>query len=63
MRSWIFRHRLRLRAIYGPRPETPTTPLRAVPMAAPERLAGLAPGECAFKGAQFVIRPMRHGAA
>ena len=60
VRSWIFRHRLRLRAIYGPRPEP-----KAAPVATVERerepaplLHGLAPGEVGFVGTHFVLRPM-----
>ena len=56
MRSWIFRHRMRLRAIYGPRPavqEPPADRNRRVQ----ERVLGLAPGECARRGRWYVIRP------
>ncbi|MFO1010599.1 MAG: hypothetical protein U1F29_11110 [Planctomycetota bacterium] len=67
MRSWIFRHRLRLRAIYGPRPAPAPAPTRAGTMPAhrepPERLGGLRPGEGAFHGEHYVLRPMRRGAA
>lgn len=56
MRSWVFRHRLRLRAIYTPRPE-----LRPEPEARARhpkaRIDGLAPGECARRGRWFVLRP------
>src|SRR5436190_5944229 len=54
VRSWIFRHRLRLRAIYGPRPELRAVEPRSKPA---KRVDGLAPGQCARRGEWFVIRP------
>jgi len=60
VRSWIFRHRLRLRAIYGPRPLPGPQPAAR----APARLwSGLLPGECARRGADFLLRPPGRPAA
>jgi len=42
VRSWILRHRLRLRLIYGPGPEPAT--LEALGPAASESVAGAEPG-------------------
>jgi len=56
VRSWIFRHRLRLRAIYGQRPEI--RPSSTIPERAPRpTIDGLRPGECARRGRWFVLRP------
>ncbi|MDZ4772993.1 MAG: hypothetical protein SGI72_07640 [Planctomycetota bacterium] len=54
VRSWVFRHRLRLRAIYGPRPEFPSEGRRSKPAA---KVEGLVPGQCGRRGEWFVIRP------
>lgn len=62
MRSWIFRHRYRLRAIYGPRP-VPASATAVRERTPPDRWAGLAPGECARRGDTYVLRPMRRPAA
>lgn len=61
MRSWIFRHRLRLRAIYGQRPEV-RPPVAAPERTPPARVDGLAPGESGQRGAWYVIRPQRPAA-
>lgn len=63
MRSWIFRHRLRLRAVYGARTATPA---HAGPTRAQEtrrRVQGLEPGECARRGEIYYLRPQAPGAA
>jgi hypothetical protein len=56
MRSWIFRHRQRLRAIYGPRPQLDQK-AGARPPRPRATIDGLRPGECARRGEWFVIRP------
>ncbi|MEY2784868.1 MAG: hypothetical protein RL277_1075 [Planctomycetota bacterium] len=63
MRSWIFRHRLRLKAVYGAREATPahSGPTRA--QATRRRVQGLAPGECGRRGEIFYLRPRTPGAA
>ena len=56
VRSWIFRHRLRLRAIYGTRPAIRPSP--AWRERNPKQLSdGLAPGQAARRGRWYVIRP------
>ncbi len=57
MRSWIFRHRLRLRAVYGPRPPAPPSAGPSRPQRARALNQGLAPGECARVGRWFWLRP------
>ena len=62
MHSWVFRHRGRLRVIYGlPQPETPEAhPERvapALPVSPPH--ARLAPGTLAWRRKYVVIAPMR----
>ena len=56
VRSWIFRHRLRLRAIYGTRPA-----IRPLPQAHERRpremTDGLSPGQSGRRGRWYVIRP------
>jgi hypothetical protein len=57
VRSWIFRNRLRLRAIYGARPQM--QPLPPVRERQPRALAdGLAPGQTVRRGRWYVIRPL-----
>jgi hypothetical protein len=57
MRSWIFRQRLRLRAIYGARTALPAE--RAPAQARPRRRSGLglAPGQCKRRGGSVWLRP------
>jgi hypothetical protein len=56
VRSWIFRNRLRLRAIYGARPAMPELP--PAPERRPRALsAGLQPGQTGRHGRWYVIRP------
>ena len=56
VRSWIFRHRLRLRAIYGTRPAI--RPESTVRERRPrESSDGLAPGQSGRRGRWYVIRP------
>ena len=63
MRSWIFRHRLRLKAVYGARVPTsaPAAPSRA--QAARRTAQGLRPGECARRREVYYLRPQSPGAA
>jgi hypothetical protein len=61
MRSWIFRNRLRLRALYAPRPAI--TLQRALPRkGSGTPREGLIPGQCGWRGAVFVLRPQIAGA-
>jgi hypothetical protein len=56
VRSWIFRHRLRLRAIYGTRPAI--RPLPEVHERRPRETSdGLSPGQSGRRGRWYVIRP------
>ena len=57
MRSWIFRQRLRLRAVYGARPSLPAP--QGAPQARRGRKSelGLAPGQCARRGSSVWLRP------
>jgi len=55
VRSWLFRHRLRLRAIYAQR-ALPDRDLRPRRLLGPDR-DGLLPGQSARVGERFVIRP------
>jgi hypothetical protein len=56
VRSWIFRHRLRLRAIYGTRPAL--RPLPTTHERRPRELTdGLSPGQSGHRGRWYVIRP------
>jgi hypothetical protein len=55
MRSWIFRHRLRLRVLYGARPE-PVEPL-AAGRATRRVRSGLRPGEWERRKSDVWIRP------
>jgi hypothetical protein len=58
MRSWIFRQRLRLRAVYGTRPSlVPSSASRAGPAAGRRLEQGLAPGQCSRRGRSFWLRP------
>ncbi len=66
MRSWVFRHRARLRVIYGlpfPLPADEAVP-EEVPEPAPRarpkkvRRSGLEPGMVARRGRYVVIAPM-----
>ncbi len=56
VRSWIFRHRLRLRAIYGTRPaiRPEATGRERRPR---ETTDGLTPGQAGRRGRWYVIRP------
>jgi hypothetical protein len=57
VRSWIFRNRLRLRAIYGQRPQV--TPMPGGKPREPRPLAdGLVPGQAGRRGRWYVIRPL-----
>lgn len=62
MRSWVFRHRLRLRVVYGPRP-APVLPLEGWDERARRKSGGLAPGEWTRRGDTVVLRPMAPPAA
>ncbi|MBL8862626.1 MAG: hypothetical protein JNK02_11520 [Planctomycetes bacterium] len=55
MRSWLFRHRLRLRAVYAAR-TLPDRALRPRRHLGPDR-DGLLPGACARVRGRYVIRP------
>lgn len=58
MRSWIFRQRLRLRAVYGTRPAAPAPePSSIEPHRGRRSEQGLAPGECARRGNSVWLRP------
>ena len=58
MRSWIFRQRLRLRAVYGTRPSLPTPPgAPEVRRGKKKSGLGLAPGQCARRGSSVWLRP------
>jgi hypothetical protein len=58
MRSWIFRQRLRLRAVYGTRPSVPAAAQPAPQARAGKRVEqGLAPGQCRRRGGSFWLRP------
>jgi hypothetical protein len=63
MRSWVFRHRLRLRAVYGPLPVPRPSPRRSKLRKRARDVAGLRPGEWLRKGPHFVLRPMTPPAA
>jgi hypothetical protein len=63
MRSWVFRHRLRLRAVYGPLPVPAETPAMGARKSGPKARSGLRPGHCERKGRHFVLRPMTPPAA
>jgi hypothetical protein len=58
MRSWIFRQRLRLRAVYGTRPCVPP-PAPPPEEARPGKRSelGLAPGQCGRRGSSVWLRP------
>jgi hypothetical protein len=56
MRSWIFRQRLRLRAVYGARPALPP-PAAAAPRRGKALGLGLAPGQCRRRGGSVWLRP------
>jgi|SoiMethySBSTD1v2_1073268.scaffolds.fasta_scaffold283236_3 hypothetical protein len=58
MRSWIFRQRLRLRAVYGARPSvSPVAPGAPAPRRGKRGEQGLAPGQCGRRGSSFWLRP------
>ena len=62
MRSWVFRHRLRLRAVYGPLP-VPETSASGRRVRAKPASSDLRPGEWQRKGAIVTLRPMSPPAA
>jgi hypothetical protein len=55
VRTWLFRHRLRLRAILSPRtlPDRSHRPRRQL---GPDR-DGILPGHCVRRGWRIVLRP------
>jgi len=57
MRSWIFRQRLRLRAVYGTRPSLPVPQGSPEPRRGKRSGLGLAPGQCARRGSSVWLRP------
>jgi len=57
MRSWIFRQRLRLRAVYGTRPSLPSAPASPPAGRGKPSEQGLAPGQCGRRGRSFWLRP------
>ena len=57
MRSWIFRQRLRLRAVYGARPSLPAPQGSPEPRRGKKPELGLAPGHCARRGNSVWLRP------
>ena len=58
MRSWIFRQRLRLRAVYGTRPTVaPAAPTPQVERPRTRSEQGLAPGQCGRRGSSVWLRP------
>ena len=57
MRSWIFRQRLRLRAVYGARPSLPEPQVRAPAARGKKHEFGLAPGHCVRRGGSVWMRP------
>jgi hypothetical protein len=62
MRSWVFRHRQRLRVIYGVAPAA-SAPSAAKPRATESRARGLDPGEWRRTSRHVVLRPMRRRSA
>lgn len=59
MRSWVFRHRQRLRVIYGVGPAAQANAART----SKSRRGGLDPGEWRRTRRHFVLRPMRRRSA
>ncbi len=57
MRSWIFRQRLRLRAVYGTRPALPVPQAPRQARRGRRGEQGLAPGECGRRGSSVWLRP------
>jgi hypothetical protein len=57
MRSWIFRQRLRLRAVYGTRPSPPVAQASPQARSGKRSEQGLAPGQCGRRGGSVWLRP------
>ncbi|MBK7644068.1 MAG: hypothetical protein IPJ19_13625 [Planctomycetes bacterium] len=57
MRSWIFRQRLRLRAVYGARTPAPKAEAGLAPRRGKRFEQGLAPGQWSRRGTTVWMRP------
>jgi len=57
MRSWIFRQRLRLRAVYSARPAPPPDQAPAAARGGSRNGQGLAPGQVKRSGNSVWLRP------